>query len=92
MVTYCDADLSSYLADLNGGGGPRIAGEAGFEGRDFTESPPPTGIDSGHPEFVGGAWQEFLFLQDVDVSHIDHINVLSQGKKRSFYLSFYTKS
>lgn len=81
MVTYCDADLSSYLADLNGGGGPGIAGEAGFEGGDFTESPPPTGIDSGHPEFVGGAWQEFLFFQDVNVSHIDHINVLSQEKR-----------
>lgn len=53
--TAGDANLYSYLADLDGGGGARITEETGFEGRDLAEGTSPTGIDASYSELVGSA-------------------------------------
>lgn len=60
--TAGDANLSSYLADLDGGGGAGVTGETGFEGRDLAEGTSPTGIDASYSELVGCAREQLLFL------------------------------
>lgn len=88
--TAGDANLSSYLADLDGGGGAGVTRETGLEGGDLAEGASPTGVDASHPKLVGGAWQQLLFFQDIHIPDIDHIYILCQ--KGKMYIKFYSVS
>ena len=87
------SEEKAHLADFNGTGSSREAGQAGFEGRDLRKGASATGIDARHTELISRAGLQLNLLHlaivrngpRVVLKHIRQLDIVGRLSKRSTF-------